>query len=204
VALEEIAKGARKAKERMSCYQADLTKQKDITGLAANIQRELNALDILVHSAGWISLAPIESASVEDLDRHYRINVRAPYYITKALLSMIKTQRGQIVFINSSVGLSAKANVGQYAATKHALKAFADSLRDEVNNSGIRVLSVFLGRTASPMQEAVHKLEGRPYRPERLLQPEDVAATVINALSLARTAEVTDVSIRPMIKPAQP
>jgi len=64
----------------------------------------------------------------------------------------------------------------------------------------VRVLSVFLGRTATPMQVAVHKMEGKAYHPERLLQPEDVASVVINALSLPRTTEVTDISIRPLVK----
>jgi NADP-dependent 3-hydroxy acid dehydrogenase YdfG len=104
------------------------------------------------------------------------------------------------VFINSSAGLGAKAGVGQYAASKHALKAIADSLRAEVNALGLRVLSVFPGRTASPMQAAVHALEGKAYHPESLLQPQDVAAVVLNALSLPRSAEVTDISIRPLVK----
>jgi NADP-dependent 3-hydroxy acid dehydrogenase YdfG len=90
--------------------------------------------------------------------------------------------------------------VSQYAATKHALKAVADSLRAEVNSQGIRVLSVYPGRTATPTQESLHALEGKPYRPTRLLQPEDVAAVVMNALCLPRTAEVTDIHIRPMMK----
>ena len=50
------------------------------------------------------------------------------------------------------------------------------------------------------MQVAVHKMEGKAYHPERLLQPEDVASVVINALSLPRTTEVTDISIRPLVK----
>jgi NADP-dependent 3-hydroxy acid dehydrogenase YdfG len=113
---------------------------------------------------------------------------------------MLKSSRGQIVFINSSVGLVARANVGQYAATKHALKAVADSLREEVNTDGVRILSVFPGRTATPMQTAVHEMEGRPYQPEHFIQPEDIADVVINALVLPRTAEVTDINIRPLIK----
>jgi len=63
--------------------------------------------------------------------------------------------------------------VGAYAASKHALRAIAESLRDEVNEDGIRVTSIFLGRTAGPMQERSHAMEGRSYRPERLVQPED-------------------------------
>jgi NADP-dependent 3-hydroxy acid dehydrogenase YdfG len=112
----------------------------------------------------------------------------------------LKLQRGQVVFINSSSALTAKPSSAQYDATKHALKAVADSLRGEVNQLGIRVLSVYLGRTATEMQERIHILEGRPYRPDLLLQPEDVASVVINALSLPDTAEVTDIHIRPMIK----
>jgi NAD(P)-dependent dehydrogenase (short-subunit alcohol dehydrogenase family) len=148
-----------------------------------------------------ISLGQLEVAPVEDFDWQYRINGRAPYALTQALLPMLRARRGQIVFINSSVGLGARANVGQYAATKHALKAIADSLRGEENADGLRVLSVFLGRTATPMQQAVHEMEGRAYHPKRLMRPEDVATVEINALSLPRSAEVTDISIRPLAKP---
>jgi NADP-dependent 3-hydroxy acid dehydrogenase YdfG len=113
---------------------------------------------------------------------------------------MIKCRKGQIVFINSSSGRHAKANAGHYGATKHALKGFADSLREEVNASGVRVLSLFLGRTATPMQAAIHEFEGRSYRPDALIQPEDVAFVVAASLSLARNAEITDISMRPLAK----
>ena len=103
--------------------------------------------------------------------------------------------------MNSTAGLTARANVSQYAATKHALKAVADSLREEVNADGVRVLSLFLGRTASAMQEFVHDVEGKPYRPDRLIQPDDVAAMILHALSLPHTAEVTEIRMRPLAKP---
>jgi NADP-dependent 3-hydroxy acid dehydrogenase YdfG len=51
------------------------------------------------------------------------------------------------------------------------------------------------------MQVALHALEKKPYRPELLLQPDDIASVVLNALSLPRTAEVTEIKIRPLIKP---
>jgi NADP-dependent 3-hydroxy acid dehydrogenase YdfG len=113
---------------------------------------------------------------------------------------MLFSRQGQIVFMNSSQGMNARANAGQYAATKHALKALADSLRDEVNDAGLRVLSVFLGRTATPMQRDIHAYEQRSYHPDHLLQPEDIAAIVIKTLTLPRTAEVTEVHIRPLKK----
>ena len=75
-----------------------------------------------------------------------------------------------------------------------------DALREEVNSDGIRVASVFPGRTATPRQARIHALEGKAYVPERLLQPDDVAEVVVKILTLPRSAEITDVRIRPMLK----
>jgi NAD(P)-dependent dehydrogenase (short-subunit alcohol dehydrogenase family) len=192
----------------MRSYRADLAEDEDIEMLAERLRRDFGALDLLVHSAGVFAMGPVESAPVQELDWQYRTNVRAPYLLTQALLPMLMPRQGQIVFVNSSAGLSAKANVSQYAATKHALKAFADSLRAEVNAKGLRVLSVYPGRTATPMQAAIHEMENlmlhqaRTYDPDRLMQPSDVAAVVLNALCLPKSAEVTDLQIRPMTKPS--
>jgi len=198
--LEAVAKSAQETAPWVQCYQADLTLDGDLQELAAHLKRDFEYLDVLIHSAGLISLGRIEAAPIEEFDLQYRANVRAPYVLTQALLPLLRHRQGQIVFINSSIVQGARANIGQYAATKFALKAIADSLRAEVNADGLRVLSMFLGRTATPMQEFVHEWEGRPYHPERLMQPGDVAAAVINALSLPRSAEATDISMRPLKK----
>lgn len=198
--LEEVAVVARKTTPQVLCYQVDLTVDQDIRKIADCLHREFSYVDLLIHSAGVISLGPLESASVEDFDRQYKINVRAPYALTQVLLPMLRSRRGQIVFINSSAGLNACPNVGQYSATKFALKAIADSLRQEVNAEGLRVLSVYPGRTATQMQAAIFKMEGRDYRPELLMQPDDVAAVIVNALILPRSAEVTEINVRPLIK----
>ena len=79
-----------------------------------------------------------------------------------------------------------------------------DALRDEVNEEGIRVLTAYVGRTATPMQAKVHETEGRTFRPAELIQPEDVAAVIVNTLGLPRTVEVTDITMRPAKKPAEP
>jgi len=201
-ALNSIAERARTTSSEVSAHQVDLTNGEEIRALVGTLTKNVGSVDLLVHSAGAIALGSIEDASVNDLDQQYLTNVRGPYVLTQGLLPMLIESRGQIVFINSSAGVAAKANAAQYSATKHALKGFADALRDEVNEHGVRVLSIFLGRTATPMQAAVHRVEGKTYQPERLIQPEDVASVVINSLALPRTAEVTDVSIRPLTKPS--
>jgi len=201
-ALQDVAAQARSTAPCVLIYPTDLTVDGEVAALADRLREDVDGVDVLVHGAGEIALGAIERAPVEAFDRQYRINVRAAYLLTQELLPLLRSRRGQVVFLNSSAGLSGRVGSGQYAATKHALRAIADSLRDEVNDDGIRVLSVFLGRTATPMQAAVHQAEGRAFHPERLIRPEDVASVVIGALILPRSVEVTDITLRPLQKPA--
>ncbi len=199
-ALEETRQRASAGSLPARSYVADLNAEQDLENLVEQLLRDCPSLDVLVHCAGVFHSGSVAAATLADFDRQYRINVRAPFRLTQALLPSLVARQGQIVFINSSAGVATRANISQYAATKHALKALADSLRDEVNNAGIRVLSVFPGRTATPQQAAIHKEEGKPYQPHLLLQPADVAEVVLQALCLERTAEVTNISVRPMRK----
>jgi NADP-dependent 3-hydroxy acid dehydrogenase YdfG len=177
-----------------------LTRDEDIRAMAEDLQRGNGSVDILVHCAGEIHHAQHADASIADLDAQYHSNVRGPYLLTKSLLPLLRVSAGQVVFINSTSGLRASARAGQFAATQHAMKAIADSLRDEVNSYGIRVLCVFPGRTATPRTERLFQEEGKPYRPDLLIQPEDVATMVVHALKMPRTAEVTEITIRPLVK----
>jgi NADP-dependent 3-hydroxy acid dehydrogenase YdfG len=184
-------------------HQMDITEDAEIEKFKGQIENNWGRVDLLIHSAGIITLGNIKTTPVEDFDKQYRTNVRAPYVLTQALLPMLISSQGQIVVINSTAGLNAaKAGVSQYAATKHALKAFTDSLRAEVNPQGVRVISVYPGRTASPMQAKIYEMEGRgeAYNPQGLMQAEDIADVAINALALPKTAEVTDIQVRPMMK----
>jgi NADP-dependent 3-hydroxy acid dehydrogenase YdfG len=202
--LEVVANEIRCRGGIVGVYPADIANDAERGALIRTLEREHARADILVQNAALYHAASIENAVLGDLDLHYRTNLRAPYALTQELLPMLKAQRGQVVFINSSSGVSAKPMTSQYDATKHALRAFADSLRGEVNAAGIRVTSVYLGQTASEMQRQIHQAGKMPYRPERMLQPGDVASVVLNCLLLPPTAEVTDIHIRPMIPGTAP
>jgi NADP-dependent 3-hydroxy acid dehydrogenase YdfG len=197
-ALEEIAEAGEHG--RFAIYVADLAEEDEVASLAGELAARPGGLDVLVHSAGAISLASLETAAIDDFDRQYITNVRAPYLLTQKLLPALRASKGQVVFINSTVGLAARANTTQFSATQHALRAIADGLRHEVNADGIRVLSVYPGRTATPRQAKIYAIEGKPYLPERLMQPVDIGSVVLNALTLPRSAELTDVQIRPMLQ----
>jgi len=198
--LGETAKQAQKVGARTHACSLDLTKDEDIRALGEKLQLEAAGLNILVLCGGAIAHGSLEKAPLADLDVMYRSNVRGHYALIQTMLPLLRKAKGQIVFVNSSAGLRSPANAGQFSATQHAFRAIADSLRDEVNADGVRVLSIFPGRTATPRMEKLFAKEGRAYEPELLLQPEDVAEMVTHALRLPRTAEVTDISIRPMQK----
>jgi NAD(P)-dependent dehydrogenase (short-subunit alcohol dehydrogenase family) len=175
----------------------DLADDEQIGGLPDRIVAQAGPVDILVHSAAVYFQKPLETAPVEEFDLQYRINLRAPYLLTQKLLRQLKERRGQVVFINSSTGVNARPTVTQYAAVKHGLKGLADALRMEVVSAGVRVISLYPGQTATPMQEHRHALENKAYQPEKLIQPVDVAAALVTAIAMPRNAVITDLHIRP-------
>jgi NADP-dependent 3-hydroxy acid dehydrogenase YdfG len=198
--LQLVAAEAHRLGSKSACYSADLSSDSGQLGVVERLKSALTQVDILIQNAALHVSGSIEDSDISDFDRQYQTNVRAPYVLTQALIPMMKASRGQVVFINSSSGITAKPMSAQYDSTKHALKAIADSLRAEINAYGVRVLSIYLGRTASEMQEQICLRQGKLYQPELLLQPTDVASVILNALSLPGSAEVTDIWIRPMIK----
>jgi NAD(P)-dependent dehydrogenase (short-subunit alcohol dehydrogenase family) len=182
-------------------HRADLTDDAEIAAIGQRINERGGGVDVLVHAGGTFGMGTLASTPVEELDRQYAVNVRAPYLLTQKLLPAVQAARGQIVFINSSVVGAARAEVAAYAATKHALKGLADALRDALSTEEVRIVSVYPGRTATPMQAKIYALEGRAYVPERLVQPEDIATVVVDVVSVRGGAEVTDVHVRPTVRP---
>ena len=194
--LEETIAGA----EGAHALAIDIAAEASGRHIVQRAMDGLGRIDMLIHSAGVFCAGTLDQLDFADFDRLFRINVRAPYALTQTALPVLKQAKGQIVFVNSTILRAANiAGRGTFAATQCALKALADSIRDEVNATGVRVLSVMPGTTATPRQEALFAAVGRDYHPERLLQPDDVAEVVCAALALPRTAEATDLFVRPML-----
>lgn len=164
---------------------------------ALSKQRLPERLDTLVHVAGVVDLGRVADLPPAQWEQQLAVNLVAPAELTRLFLPLLRAARGQVLFVNSGAGLRANAEWGAYAASKHGLKALADALRAEEAEHGVRVASVFPGRTATPMQERVHNQEGAEYVPERFIDPESVATTILTALDLPRDAQITDLSVRP-------
>ncbi|MEQ1536747.1 MAG: SDR family NAD(P)-dependent oxidoreductase [Burkholderiaceae bacterium] len=198
--IHAVARSWPKPPEGWQLHNADFTLEADVKRLAAEVSASAAPLDLLIHCAGALEIGTVADFPIAQLDVMYQVNVRAPFLLTQLLLPPLTQSTGQIVFINSSAAVAPNTALAGYSSAKAAMKSIADCLRIEVNPSCVRVMSVYPGKTASVMQKRAHELAGKPYDAAGLMQPEDVAQMVLSALALPKTAEMTDLHIRPMKK----
>ena len=177
-------------------YKPDFTKENEITAFAEEALAIGYAIDILIHSAGVSHLGRIGEMPVEKLDEQYLVNCRAPFLITQKFLPSLSQNKGQVIFLNSTAGLQTRELLGSYSCSKYALKAIADSLRMEVKSSGVSVMSVFLGATATPMQEKIQQYFGNVFLSENYMSAEDMAERILMVMLNGKVAGVTDVTIK--------
>lgn len=155
------------------------------------------SLDSVVHAAGVVDLGAVAELSVDAWATQLRVNLVAPAALTRVALPALRAARGTVVFVNSGAGLVAHPQWAAYAASKHGLRALADALRAEEGEHGVRVTSVYPGRTATPMQEKVHAQEGKDYDAAAWIRPETVADAILGVLDLPGDATMPDLTIRP-------
>ncbi|WP_288404351.1 SDR family oxidoreductase [uncultured Deinococcus sp.] len=171
----------------------DLTRPETFAAALGSLGRVTH----VVHNAGVVELGAVEAQTHEVWTHTLTVNTVAPAELTRLLLPSVRRERGTVVFVNSGAGLTANPGWASYAASKHALKALADALRGEEAGHGVRVSSVYPGRTATEMQRKVRAQEGAAYDPAAFIDPETVAATIAFVLDAPRDAVLTDVTVRP-------
>ncbi|WP_149184126.1 SDR family oxidoreductase [Streptomyces sp. TRM49041] len=197
-----VARDAGRAKELAGRYPGAGTLVGDLANpdrlsWAFSHQTLPDRLDTLLHIAGVVDLGPVGELTTKAWRTQLDVNLVAPAELTRLLLPQLRVSQGHVVFVNSGSGLRANADWSAYAASKHGLKALADALRAEEHGNGVRVTSVYPGRTASPMQAKVHRQEGKAYHTSGLMDAESVATTLLMAIDLPRDAEVQDLTVRP-------
>jgi short-subunit dehydrogenase len=193
-----LARNPERAEELRSTYTGALVLSADLAWPESVESLELpDALDSVVHAAGVVELGTVADLSVDAWATQLRVNLVAPATLTRVTLPALRAARGTVVFVNSGAGQTAHPGWSAYAASKHGLRALADSLRGEEAGNGVRVTSVYPGRTATPMQEKVHRQEGKEYDSDAWTRPETVADAIVHVLDLPRDATITDLTVRP-------
>lgn len=195
-ALREVADAARQRApgSRIFVLPADLRQPEAIEHLACWVHESAGAVDVLVNNAGIGYFAPASQIELERIEELWHVNVRAPILLTRAILpSMIQRQRGTLLYVASLAGKYGVKGGSVYAATKFALRGFAESLFQEVRQYNIRVIVLCPGSTATAFSGPMASGPGR----ERILQAEDVAEVAVQAVLLPPTATVSEIELRP-------
>lgn len=154
---------------------------------------QVDRLDVLIHSAGI--LPPADSALRESWRSVMELNVIAVAHLTDLLLPSLRQAQGLVVLINSGSGLNARSDLTGYAASKFALTAYADGLR-EAERGRVRVASIHPGRVDTDMQRQLQSQLGHPYEPSDHMPVEAVASAVQMAVNCPPSAVVETLSIR--------
>ncbi|HET7620524.1 MAG TPA: SDR family NAD(P)-dependent oxidoreductase [Gemmatimonadaceae bacterium] len=171
------------------------TVELDVTDAAA-VQRALSGLDaeVLVNNAGIGIMKPLLELTVDDWRSMMAVNLDAVFYVTRALLpGMVERGRGHVVNIGSLSGRGAFVGGTGYAATKHALVGFSESLMMEVRDSGVRVSLVMPGSVDTGFSGSKGDASWK-------LAASDVADAIAYTLQQAGNALVSRVELRPLRK----
>jgi len=151
----------------------------------------------LVHCAGILVSGSVAELSARDWERNFAVNVTAVSELTRLLLPALREARGTVVAVNSGSGYNAKGDRGAYSASKFALRAWTDALRQEETGHGVRVSSVHPGRVDTDMQHELRAAEQGEYEQERYLRPASVAAAIGYVLRAPEDAVVASLDLRP-------
>lgn len=172
-------------------FPLDLTDTEEIEAACEIV----DALDVLVHNAGVSIPGHVAESDVDEWRATFAVNVFGTVDLTLRLLPALRSARGQVVFINSGSGRTVSPGMASYSASKFAMRAFADSLRDD--EPDLRVTTIYPGRTDTDMQRELVAFEGGEYHPGKFLRPETVAAAVANAVATPPDGHVQEVVLRP-------
>ena len=179
-------------------FAVDLTDEIATTVAAGRVDR----LDVLVHSAGVARYGSIESTDRAAWRRHFEINTIAVADLTRLLLPLLRETSGLVVVVNSGSGLVSHPAAPAYCASKFAVRAFTDALREQERGS-VRVCSIFPGRVDTDMQREIQQRLGTAdddYDGARFVGAGAVAAAVRLAVDTPANATVEELTIRPSVE----
>jgi 3-oxoacyl-[acyl-carrier protein] reductase len=174
---------------------ADVGNPDQVARMVEEVKRALGEVGVLVNNAGVLIAKPFEELTLEEWDATQNTNVRSLYLVTRAVLPAMRQRRqGSIVNVASLAGKNGFVNGTAYVASKHAVLGFSRALMLEVRKDNVRVIAICPGSVDTRMIRDQPMLKTDP---QRILKPEDVAETILHAITLPERALVSELDIRP-------
>jgi NADP-dependent 3-hydroxy acid dehydrogenase YdfG len=203
--LESLARELRAAGGRVAVQRTDMRVEDDVRRLVGVARERFGGVDVLVNNAGLGRVAPLSSSPSEPWREMLEVNVLGLCIATREAIQDMERRgvAGHVVHVSSMAGHRIPgADGGVYAATKFAVRALTEALRQELRarKSEIRVTAVSPGYVHTEFAEV---FTGRPgaddelARRVRVLDPRDVAEAVLWVVTRPSHVEVHDVLVRP-------
>jgi NADP-dependent 3-hydroxy acid dehydrogenase YdfG len=181
----------------------DVTDREDVQSFAAAALDAYGRIDVMINNAGVMPLSPMASLKVDEWDRMVDVNIKGVLHGIAAVLPAMNRQRlGHIINMASIGGLHVTPTAAVYCATKFAVRAISDGLRQE--NDRIRVTSVCPGVVTSELADSISdetaREEMRAFR-AIALQPEAIANAVLHVITQPDDVDTTEIVVRPVASP---
>jgi NADP-dependent 3-hydroxy acid dehydrogenase YdfG len=201
--LESLAARLRNDGARVLTLKLDVNDEDACREAVQLTHSEFGGLDILVNSAGLMLLGPIIDADTEDWRRMVSTNILGLMYMTHASAPiMVEQGWGDIVNISSVAGRLARSGAGVYNASKWAVNAFSESLRQEVTKRGVRVSVIEPGAVATELTDHITHSQSKQSVEQwigsiRTLQAEDIARAIIYVVTQPAHVAINEILVRP-------
>ena len=201
--LEELAKKISADGGEVFYQKLDVTQRSECENFAKAVLEKWGSIDILVNNAGLMPLSLFKSLKVDEWDRMIDVNIKGVLYCTgSVILHMKEKKSGHIVNISSVAGRTVFPTGTVYCATKHAITAFSEGLRQEFSaRSNIRVTSIEPGVVATELTNTItdESLQGFIENAKKMetLQAKDIANAILYAVESPSHVNVNEVLIRP-------
>lgn len=187
---------------QVSVVELDVTDQAACQAAVEATVTAHGGLDILVNNAGLMLLGAIVGADTTDWTRMIQTNVLGLMYMTDAALPHLLERSGQVVQISSVAGRQARKGSGVYNASKWAVNAFSESLRQEVTERGVRVTLIEPGMVATELRDHITDQTAKTAVNDRAatmrqLQASDIATAIVYAVTQPEHVAINEILVRP-------
>jgi NADP-dependent 3-hydroxy acid dehydrogenase YdfG len=202
--LESLQKEIQEDNGEILIEKLDVTKKEDCNSFIDIVVNKWNHIDILINNAGIMPLSFFKNLKINEWDQMIDVNLRGVLYCTAAAIpTMINNKSGHIINISSVAGRIIFPAGSVYCATKHAITAFSEGLRQELSQRyNIKVTCIEPGVVATELPNTItdKALEGfiESVKKMEALQAEDIANAIVYALESPRYVNVNEILLRPM------